>query len=237
MSAPVPTPTIVFVHGAWHGSWVWTHTLRHLADLNTTTVDLPSSGSDPAELGDLRDDTRALRAAVADIDGPVVVVAHSYGGVVASEALADCPNVQQIVFLAALALDEGESVYAIAGRQPEDWWDVHLDEGYVDTRTPEAFYTDCTPKQAREAIARITHQSWASLRDEVTYPAWRHIPSTYVICTEDEALPPASQAVFSARATEVRRLHSDHSPMISQPDVLADLLRSVITDPDGPYRG
>jgi pimeloyl-ACP methyl ester carboxylesterase len=216
---------------------VWEHTQRYLADLDTRTVDLPSSGSDPALLGDLADDVAVLRAAVADIDGPVTVVAHSYGGVVASEALADCPNVQQIVYLAAFPLDEGESLYQVIGRQPLEWWDVHEDDNYIDVRDPAALYTDCNLRQIQQAIARLTHQSWSSLHSEVTYPAWRYLPSTYVICTRDHVLHPMAQAVLSARASEVRRLAADHSPMLSQPDVLADLLRSVICDPAGPYRG
>ena len=81
------TPTLVLVHGAWHGSWCWELLVEELAgdDLRVRAVDLPSAG--PA-LGDLDDDIATVRAAIDAADGPVVVVAHSYGGVPASGAVA-----------------------------------------------------------------------------------------------------------------------------------------------------
>lgn len=117
MSHPTPNPTIVFVHGAWHGPWVWDRLRRKLPGLDARAVDLPSSGSDPDRLGDLYDDADVLRAAVAEVDGPVVVVTHSYGGMVATEALTDVPNVQQVVYLAAFVPDEGESIDSLNGHQ------------------------------------------------------------------------------------------------------------------------
>lgn len=232
------TPTIVCVHGAWHGPWAWDRTRRVLSDLDTVAVDLPSSGPDPAALGTLYDDAAVVRDTVDDIGGPVVVVAHSYGGVVATQALTECDNVTRIVFVTAFPLDYGESLYTAIGRQPLEWWDLHPGDdnetgdgngrGYVDTRTPETFYTDCTAQQKADAIGRLTHQSWQSFRDPVTSVAWRHLPATYVVCTQDHALVPLAQSVLSARASDVRRLAASHSPMISQPDVLADLIRTQL---------
>lgn len=218
-------PTVVMVHGAWHGPWAWTRVQRNLADLDTIAVDLPSSGSDPARLGSLADDAAVLRDTVAAVDGPVMVVGHSYGGVVASHALAGMRHVSRIVFVTALPLDAGESVSRIVGRQTPEWWDLHRRDNYLDTLRPEVFYTDCPPETVRDAVGRLGHQSWTSFTDPVAMPAWRDIPSTYVICTQDQALSPVAQGVLSARCTDVRRLAASHSPMLSQPDVLADLLR------------
>jgi pimeloyl-ACP methyl ester carboxylesterase len=219
------TPTLVLVHGAWHGPWAWTRLQRLLADVDTHAVDLPSSGSDPTRLGSLDDDAELLNRAVNAIDGPVVVCAHSYGGVVATHALTDARNVERLVYLAALPLDEGESIRRIAGQQVPEWWDLHRQTGYVDVAAPEIFYTDCTRTQARDATARLVHQSWRSFTDPVATPAWRTIPSTYVICTRDQALHPVAQGVLSARCTDVRLLPASHSPFLSQPDALADVLR------------
>lgn len=217
--------TVVFVHGAWHGPWAWSRVQRNLADVNTIAVDLPSSGSDPRALGSLNDDAALLRDTVASVDGPVMVVGHSYGGVVASHALSGMRNVSRIVFVTALPLDAGESVSRIVGRQIPEWWDLHVQDNYLDTLRPEVFYSDLPRATVREAVTRLTHQSWSSFTDQVAMPAWRNIPSTYVICTRDAALSPVAQGVLSARCTDVRLLPTSHSPMLSQPDALADLVR------------
>ncbi|MPZ84013.1 MAG: alpha/beta fold hydrolase [Actinophytocola sp.] len=232
----MPNPTIVLTHGAWHGPWVWDQLRRKLPDLDTRTVDLASSGSDPDRLGDLYDDAEILRTAVAEVDGPVVVVAHSYGSMVATEALTDVPNVQQVVYLAAFVPDEGESIDSLHGHQFPNWVTVH--DGYIDAGHPtRVFYGDCSPRQAAWAARQLTHQSVSSVRTPVTDPAWRYLPTTYLLTTRDRAIHPAAQAVMSARCDQVHRLRSDHSPMLSQPDALADLLRSVIVcDANGPYR-
>lgn len=238
MSSPLPTPTLVFVHGAWCGSWVWKRVRRFLPEFDTIAVDLPSAGPDPTELSDLADDAAALRDAVNAIEGPVIVVAHSYGGAVASEALADCPNVQQVIYLSALVLDEGESPYKALGRQvPEGFeFDGETEYLHVSLTDPWVLFTETDPVAAAEAVEQLVPQSWSSNLAEVeNLPAWKAVPSTYVICTKDAALHPAVQALFSARCDEVRRLRSDHMPMTSQPDTLADLLRAVASDPTGGY--
>jgi pimeloyl-ACP methyl ester carboxylesterase len=95
--------TIVLVHGAWHGPWAWESVAATLgADgFDVRTVDLPSSGPDSSALGDLRDDVRAVREAVEAVDGPVVLVAHSYGGAPVTEAaagLADVAGPEEIFY-------------------------------------------------------------------------------------------------------------------------------------------
>lgn len=237
MSSPLPTPTVVFVHGAWHGPWAWDQLRRNLPDLDTRAVDLPSSGSDPDRLGDLYDDADILRAAVADVDGPVAVVAHSYGGMVATEALTEVSNVQQLVYLAAFVPDEGESIDSLHGHQLPNWITVHEGTHIDATRPGRVFYGDCPLHLARWAARQLTHQSVSSVRTPVTDPAWRYLPTTYLLTTRDRAIHPAAQAVMSARCDQVHRLRSDHSPMLSQPDALADLLSTVIAcDAPGPYR-
>lgn len=240
MSHPIEDPTIVLVHGAWNGPHVWDQLRHYLREFDTVAVDLPSASPDPTRLGDLQDDADTLRSAVREIDGPVVVVAHSYGGAVATEALTDCPNVQQIIYLTAFAPDTGESVYElIAGQVPN--WATTIDDTAIEVRHPHrVFYNDCTPQQARQAARQLVYQSLSSLQGPITDPAWRHIPSTYLLCTRDRTLHPAAQAVMSARCDQLHRLRADHSPMIGQPDALADLLRTVITchaPSPWPYRG
>lgn len=246
MSHPMPAPTVVFVHGAWCGPWIWERTRHYLPDYTTAAVDLPSTGRDGAELGDLHDDATVLREAVTSIGGPVVVVAHSYGGMVATQALADCPNVQQIIYLAALVPDEQESPYDLLGRSWPDGLNLTdsdntrdlSDSDRVTLADPWTLFSDADPRAGADAVERLTPQSFTTYLDSLdTVPAWHAIPSTYVLCTRDQALHPAAQAVYSARCDEVRRLRSDHFPQISQPDALADLIRNETGDPHGGYRG
>ncbi len=104
------TPTLVLVHGAWHGTWAWERLREELPDLAVRMVALPSVGTDVVTLGDLKADAEAVRSTVAAIDGPVLVCAHSYGGVPATEGLAGLPNVIGLVYLCAFQLDIGESL-------------------------------------------------------------------------------------------------------------------------------
>jgi pimeloyl-ACP methyl ester carboxylesterase len=116
------TAPLLLVHGAWHGAWAWRPLLDHLDGLDVRTVDLPSSGADPATLGDLRADAEVVRAALAGTDGPVVVVGHSYGGAVVSEAATADSGAAHLVYLCAFQLDAGESLLAAVGGQAPPWW-------------------------------------------------------------------------------------------------------------------
>jgi pimeloyl-ACP methyl ester carboxylesterase len=122
------TPSLLLVHGAWHGPWAWRQLIDQLPDIDVHTVALPTSGDDPAMLGDLYDDAAVVSAAVAAVSGPVVVVAHSYGGAPVTQALADADNVRRIVYLAAFQPDVGDSLFSSAGNAAAPWWEVHEQE-------------------------------------------------------------------------------------------------------------
>ena len=155
--------TLLLVHGAWHGGWCWQPLIDELQDVEVRTVELPSSGSDPARLGDMHDDARVVRKAVENIEGSAVVCAHSYGGIPVSDELAGVSKVRGLIYLCAFQLDVGESLPAADPGRAPPWWDVHEQEGYVDVRDPEqVFYNDCPPDVAAWASARLTHQSLAS---------------------------------------------------------------------------
>lgn len=222
-------PTLLLVHGAWHGVWAWRRLVEELGDLDVRTVSLPSVGPDRAALGDLRTDAEAVRAAVAVVDGPVVVCAHSYGGVPVTEALAGMPNVVGLVYLCAFQIDVGESVLSAVGGGPPSWWDVHRTEGYVDPLRPfEVFYADVRPHTARGAVARLGHQALAAFEQPLTRAAWRTIPSTYVVCERDAAVPVVAQELMAARADRVLRIPTSHSPFLSRPAQLAGILRAEL---------
>ena len=96
-------PTYVLVHGAWHGAWAWSELERRL-EAPTVAVDLPSAAGHAAALGDLEADTAEVRRAVDAVDGPVVLVAHSYGGLPVTAAAVGAPNVAHIAYVTAFLL-------------------------------------------------------------------------------------------------------------------------------------
>ncbi len=219
------TAPLLLVHGAWHGAWAWRPLLDHLDGLDVRTVDLPSSGTDPAALGDLRADAEVVRAALAGMDAPVVV-GHSYGGVVVSEAATSDTGAAHLVYLCAFQLDEGESLFGGLGGQPPPWFDVQ--DRYIAARTPEeVFYNGCPADLTAEAVGRLGLQSRAAFEQPLTRAAWREVPSTYVVCEDDHAIPAVAQEQMAQRAGDVVRLPDGHSPFLSSPGEVARILREV----------
>ena len=220
--------TIVLVHGAWHGSWCWQRVAPLLEKRGAAvrTVDLPSVGARPGSGSDLSADAAAVEAVIADIAGPVVLCGHSYGGMVISHTAA-IARVKRLVYLCAFMPMEGESLVSIGGGRHAPWVQL-LDGGLTlpdPAQTETVFYGDCDPQTVQWAKSKIRPQSGAPFNEPVPRPAWRTIPSTYVVCVNDMALPPDAQRnVFAPRATETIELHASHSPFLSQPEALADLL-------------
>lgn len=153
------TPAILLVHGAWHGAWCWDAVRDILESRGRTvhTIDLPTvHAPNKAEL-DLADDARAVRAAVDAIAGPVVVVAHSYGGVPTTQGLAGASNVAHIVYIAAFALDAGESLLGAVGGVPPTWWMVDgplTTAGCSSTTSPTRSRTPTPPDWSRRRRSR-----------------------------------------------------------------------------------
>ncbi|WKU49051.1 alpha/beta fold hydrolase [Streptomyces sp. VNUA116] len=215
--------TLLLVHGAWHGSWCWERLLPALAarGLPAVTVDLPSAAMDGNGAIGLQDDVQALYAALDRVDGPVTVVAHSYAGQPATVAAAHDRRIVRLVYLAAYQLDAGESTYGFHGIPVPD-----PVEGIAPPmhNPREAFYSDVPAQEAEQALRRLTHQSLRTFCEPVTAVGWRDVPSTYILCEHDRALAPHDQERMAARAQSVHRLPSGHSPFLSMPDRLADLL-------------
>lgn len=206
--------------------------MTELSGFDVRTVKLPSTGTNPASLGDMYADADVIAQAAAAIDGPVVVVAHSYGGVPTTQALADAGNVERIIYLAAFQLDAGESLLSPSGGSLMPWARLHQRHGvgdYVEAMTPMTiFYNDVEPVTARRAVSQLGFQSYASMQQQLTKTAWKAIPSTYVICEVDNAIPLTMQESIAERADDVHRLSTSHSPFLSQPAALAGLLSRLL---------
>lgn len=229
---PASTPTVMFVHGAWHGSWCWdlVRERLHADGIATAAVDNPSvtrPGSDLAADGD------NLRAALDEITGPVLLVGHSYGGAVVSDAGTHA-NVQRLVYLTAFPLDTGESVAqnSLLGGEEMKLGEViqFADDGQVSVdsaRSTEFFFHDCPADVATAAVARLRPMSMAAMLGVTRAVAWREKPTTYIVCTDDHAIPVVLQRSAAERAGDVLEMPTSHSPFLSRPDELAALLMEL----------
>lgn len=222
-------PSLLLVPGAWHRAEHWDLLVDQLWDLDVHTVTLTSSGNDPAGLRDMHADAEIIAQTAAAIDRPVVVVAHSYGGIPTTQGLSSATNVQRIIYLAAFLLNAGESCLSLSGNSLMPWARLHQRHGigdYVEALTPETvFYHDVETVATERAVAQLCYQSYASMRQELTETAWKAIPSTYVICESDNAIPVAMQELMAQRADDIQRMGTSHSPFLSQPAALAQLIR------------
>lgn len=220
---------VLLVHGAWHGSWVWERVVPLLEErgLLVRTVDLPSVGAAPGVGADLAGDAAVVSAALDSIDGSALLCGHSYGGIVISAAAAGRSDVSRLVYLCAFMPGAGESLVALTGGKPAPWI-LPLDGGLTlpdPAQSADVFYADCDEETAHEAVARIKPMAGAPFGEPVAEPAWHDIPSTYVVCTQDRAIPPELQRdVFAPRAGDVIELEASHSPFFSQPAAVAALL-------------
>jgi pimeloyl-ACP methyl ester carboxylesterase len=222
--------TYILVHGGWGGAWTWRDVGKELTrrELPWTALDLPSStrGAHPNTY--LVDDAREV-IEVASLDGPVVLVGHSYGGAVIAEAADQIPNLERLVYIAALVPALGQS--ASEAKAEVDIM-TRLDDaierdGEFLVLNPllahAALFQDCKEKVAAWAVSQLTPQTLASFRSpRSSFDV--DLPSRYILCTDDNAIDPTLQKVMAERCTEVVMLESDHSPFLSRPGVLTDLL-------------
>jgi pimeloyl-ACP methyl ester carboxylesterase len=230
--------TLLLVHGAWCGGWVWEPLLAELdeRDVRAEVIEqLPSAGPDAAALGGLDADVEHVRARLSELGGPVVVCGHSYAGIVMTQ-LADHPAIARSVYLAAFWPGEGQSLFELVGGQPPPWIVGRDDDSLAITADAEhardALFADLGAEDAARAHGRLVLQSAASFLATSSPPARSH-PCTYVLCSEDRAVPPALQEMMSAPADDVVRLQCAHFAQLSQPAQLADLLAALVAEPAG----
>ena len=226
------TPTYLLVHGAWHGSWCWERLGAVLDErgISWVALDLPSANSsDP--LVDMDSDVRELRRFSVE-RGPVVLVAHSYGGAVVAEAAPKLNDLRGIVYLAALVPRLGQSAGEVTreyGRRSPLDETIRRADGLL-LLDPEpasrALYGDCDDETRDWAINKVTPQTLASFRTSRTAENIA-VASTYVICQRDQAIVPEVQSQIAQRCDDVVEIDSDHSPFLSHPVELADLLESM----------
>ena len=175
-----------------------------------------------------------VRRALDEWGRNVVLVGHSYGGLVISKAAAERTDVQHLVYVAAMMVDGGdvylERMSSFPASAPINAGvELTADGNFVvpSETAIECFYNECEKSDAAEGAGQLRPTSASCLAVPTGAEPWRLIPSTYVLCERDRAIHPDFQRWMSARADEVVTLDTDHSPFMSLPEQFADLLHGI----------
>ncbi|MEU0918425.1 alpha/beta hydrolase [Streptomyces cyaneofuscatus] len=180
--------------------------------------------------GSLAADTAAVQAAVDALDRPPLLLGHSYGGSV----ITGVRGARHLVYLAAFAPDSGESAAALGGASPQLRDAVVPGEGPDGTtrldpgRAADVLYDDCPGPLAARAVGLLRPQAPGCGRGIPEHHSWKLIPSTYVVCAGDRAIDPALQRTLAARCTAVREWPTGHSPFVSRPALVVDLVAELL---------
>jgi pimeloyl-ACP methyl ester carboxylesterase len=221
-------PNIVLVHGAWADGSCWSGVIG-LLQAEGFQVRAPQF-----PLSSLADDVARLRQVLEFQDGPTIVVGHSYGGQIITALGADAPNVVGLVYIAAFGLDEGESLGALLSQGPVTPALAHL---FTDSRGfgwlseddfVNHFSADVDPARARVMYAVQQAIATSAFTDVMGVPAWKSLPSWYLVAKNDEAIPPDAEREFADRmgATTVE-IPSSHVAMVSHPAEVAELIEKA----------
>ncbi|MBA2281986.1 MAG: alpha/beta hydrolase [Acidimicrobiia bacterium] len=231
--------TVVLVHGAWHGAWCWASVLAGLDEraVPAIAVDLPGHGASTEPFSDLHGDaahvTEVLDAIQAGGAPGVVLVGHSYGGAVITEA-GTHPVVDRLVYIAAFPPDQDETVLGLALAHPEQSElgpAMRFGDDGTSTVDPAlagaVFYEDCAPDDVERAVGLLGAHPMRTFDQPPAAVAWRARPTTYVVCGADRAVVPGLQRELAARipaAAIVEWPDASHSPFLSQPGDVVDLV-------------
>ena len=222
----------VLVHGGFGVGWVWDDVAKRLETAGhcVHVVDqLPSVGTDPASLGDLSADASYVRRTLDAIDRSVVLVGHSYSGMVITE-LADHPKVRHTVYLTAFWPERGQSALNLMGDVLPPVFIQRTDGALEVTGEFEfawkAFSPDLDRDRAQDMLSRFVLQSYSSAVAPSTAPDRTH-PTTYMIATQETDASVAAQEASAAKADHVVRLPAGHMVQLSRPDELAEALGRI----------
>ena len=237
-------PTVVLVHGAWADSSSWSGVVRRLQSDGYSVRVVPNP------LRGLASDSDYLAAYLQTIPGPIVLVGHSYGGAVVTNAATGNPNVKALVYVDAFAPDQGESVVQLASAKPGSALAV-ADPSTVFSFVPfpgaapgdveltvlpkvfrTAFANDLPRSKAAVLAATQRPVALFALNEPSGVPAWKTIPSWYLAGTIDKVLPIAEQRAMAVRAgSHLVRVRAGHLSMISKPgdveSIIVDAARAT----------
>jgi len=234
-SAQTEKPTVVLVHGAFADASSWNGVVKILEKDGYPVV----AAANP--LRSVKGDGAAVSALLAGIKSPVVLVGHSYGGNVISEAANDRANVKALVYVSAFAPEAGETVAGLAGKFPGSTLGptlaapVALADGGKDLyiqqdKFHDQFAADVPAAQAALMAATQRPVTEAALNEQSGTPAWKHIPSWYIYGDKDKNIPPQAMA-FMAKRAEAKMVKvvkgASHVVMVSNPEPVARLIEKA----------
>jgi pimeloyl-ACP methyl ester carboxylesterase len=223
-----PRPNIVLVHGAWADGSSWSSVIEGLqaGGYHVTAPQFP--------LTSLADDVARLRHVLRLQDGPTVVVGHSYGGQVMTALGNDAPNAVGLVYVAAFGLDEGESLRGLLSQGPPTPALAHQfvdDEGFVwltEDDFVNHFAGDLDRVKAKVFYAVQQPLAASAFNDVMSVPAWKSLPSWYLVAQDDRALPADAERMFAKRmgATTIE-VPAGHLAMVSHPAEVVKLTEAA----------
>ncbi|MDG4821815.1 alpha/beta hydrolase [Asanoa sp. WMMD1127] len=229
-----PKPTIVLVHGAFADASGWAEVTRRLQRAGYPTV----APANP--LRGVPSDTAYLAEFLRTITGPIVLVGHSYGGIIITNAATGNPAVKALVYIAAFAPDEGETLEALQTKFPGSKLGLEaLDlrpytrpdgspsaDGYVKADLFRQIFAGDLPESVTAVMAATQRPGDVhTLQDRSGPPAWRDVPSWYLVARDDNLIPAAAQRFMAQRAhSRTVEVRASHVAMMSEPAVAADLI-------------
>ena len=227
MSGSKIEASVVLVHGAWADGSSWVHVIKPLLSGGIKTL------AAPIPLTSLSDDIAALERALEQTDGPVVLVAHAYAGAVIGASTNE--RVQSLVFVAALAPEEGETVGQVFYREkphPDAPLLAPDRHGFVwipHERFRSAFCQHASPEQAALLAATQRPIALACIQEKAPRPAWKAKPSWYLVAQEDRMISPATQLFLARRMGAQTRLEqTDHAPLVTAPDFVVEVILEAV---------
>lgn len=240
-AAPAATggdrPAIVLVHGAFAESGSWNGVIERLRADGYTVVAAPNP------LRSVRSDAASVAGLVKSLAKPVILVGHSYGGAVITDAASQAPNVKALVYVAAFAPDVGENSAGLSGKFPGSTLGptlappVLLADGnkdlYIQTdKFPQQFAADVPAREAALMAATQRPITEAALNEATVAPAWKSLPSWFIYGSADRNIPAAVHAFMAQRAGSKKTVvmpGASHVVMISHPKEVADMIESAAT--------
>jgi pimeloyl-ACP methyl ester carboxylesterase len=232
-SEPPVKPTIVLEHGAWADGSSWDGVITRLQK-DGYTVDVP-----PNPLRGVAGDSAYLASYLATVPGPIVLVGHSYGGFVTTNAATGNENVKALVYVDAFIPAQGDTLNSLTAQFPGSQVTpaalnfVPSPGGVTDAYIKPSMFrgilaNDLSARQAAELAATQQPIAASALTDVSGPPAWASIPSWDVIGTADHAIPPAAQEFMASRAhATVTKINASHLSMISHPGEVANVIEQA----------
>jgi pimeloyl-ACP methyl ester carboxylesterase len=222
------SPNIVLVHGAWADGSSWSAVIESL-QADGYTVTAPQF-----PLTTLAEDVVRLRQVLARQDRPTIVAGHSYGGQIMTALGTDAPNVVGLVYVAAFGLDEGESIGALLTQGPPSPALAHLDvdqQGFAwlaEDDFVKHFAADVDPIKAKVMYAVQQPLAGSALGEVMGVPAWKSLPSWYLVADGDQAIPPDAERQFAKRMGAMTvEVPTNHVAMVSHPDDVVKLVKDA----------